>query len=991
MRDLLREPIKRKIIVLVGVFSVAFLAVFVAEAIMRRQSEAIHRAVDNQGARRRLATIILDQLNAIEIRCIELANTTDARDVNVLKRHLHEDLDGIQSVIQVLQRGGVYEQTLVANLNRGEEFQESIRYRMNPDHGYVIEAIDLAPKLHEIRCNVVNLVDTVGLRLRRGSTVPVARETLDEPFLLKQIQSLLKRARENANRIFHDSDRTLRQLEEERLRTADRFSLLRWILSLGAVVLGVFLSVRTLRQIGGIIAARQQAEHDLLQHRNHLEETVTARTRDLTRTNQQLEHEISGHQHTARSLRDARADLEQIFNAATPLWVIDRNHRILRVNEGFCRLIGQERDNVLGRKCYEIWQLPLCDTNDCLMTRVLETGHSCSRILDQMEVGDPAHGHSARSFQVTATPYQTADGTLAGVVENFADITEQKHTEAAVRRAKQDAEAINAHLEQVVERTKQLVVEAEAANTAKSHFLANMSHEIRTPMNGVIGMTELLLGGELSPEQRDCAETIRGSAESLLDVINEILDFSKIEAGRMQLERIDFDLNNVFHEALDVLAVRAEEKGLEFVYLIQPEVPTVLRGDPSRLRQVLLNLAGNAIKFTEQGKVVVSVDVDQRSESRVTLRFTIEDTGIGIPPQRVEQLFKPFSQADASTTRRYGGTGLGLTITRSFVELMGGTIGVQSDTGQGSSFWFTAVFDTRTTEGVMDPPGGVTGMRFLLAVGNSARRELLQMQLTCWGGHCEEETDGRRVVVRLREARLHQRPFHLVFLDRSLPRTDAVALGQDIRDDPALQHVALVLLTRRGEDPGKHTAFTACLPGPISSRVLRTCLARIASPAHEHTSTTAQAPPSDAAVSAIGTDDTPLEDALHILVVEDNPVNQKVAHKILTRLGHRVECAANGIEAIEAVQNRCFDLVFMDCQMPLMDGFEATRGIRNLVEPARSIPIVAMTANAMKGDRERCLEAGMDDYVAKPVKAAMLQEMIQRVVPRNPARSNTVV
>ena len=678
--------------------------------------------------------------------------------------------------------------------------------------------------------------------------------------------------------------------------------------------------------------------------------------------------DISEHRRAREAARRARERTEQILRSVqSGVLVIDiETHEIVEANPAAAAMIGVPYEEMVGRVCHQF----ICpaEKGACPITDKGQSVDNSERALLTKDGGEKA-------ILKTVVPI-----TLEGrdcLLESFVDISDRK-------RAEEELREMNEQLARQTAITSAMAAEAEMANAAKSEFLANMSHEIRTPMNGVVGMLDMLLDTELTTEQMDFAKSAQTSGDSLLMLINDILDHSKIEAGKLELETIDFDLRVTLESLSDVVAIKAEEKGVEFACLIDNGVPTRLKGDPGRLRQILTNLTGNAIKFVDRGEVSISVRLKNETDTRATLLFEIKDTGIGIPKDRMDRLFKSFSQVDASTTRKYGGTGLGLTISKQLTELMGGEIGVESEEGTGSTFWFTVVLEKQAESDEKDMviPENIKRKNILIVDDHAVNRLVFKEYLESWGCRFDEAEDGYQALSRLSEAVKIGDPFHIALLDMQMPGMSGETLGGKIKSDPALGRTRLVMVTSMGQrgdaEKLKHAGFSAFLAKPVKKVVLFDCLRAVLGLTDD---------PSNQLITRFTLEERKVSDgeptrALKILLAEDNIVNQRVAMGMLKKMGHGVVVVENGLEAVKAFEGEAFDLILMDGQMPVMDGLEAARQIRNREEKLKMsrIPIIAVTANAMKGDREKFLAAGMDDYLAKPIKRRNLAEVIRRVV-----------
>ncbi|TWI75676.1 PAS domain S-box-containing protein [Desulfobotulus alkaliphilus] len=662
-----------------------------------------------------------------------------------------------------------------------------------------------------------------------------------------------------------------------------------------------------------------------------------------------------------------KAHFESVFTSTNDAMVyFDTNHCIFNVNERFTELFGYTLEEVSGKNINTVVD-PLKQEHEYGSPRILG-GETI-----EMEAVRYARDGRAIEVMLKGGPVRI-HGIIQGGYATYSDISERKRNERMLLES-------NFLLEKSIERANHLAEEAKMASIAKSEFLANMSHEIRTPMNGVLGMAGLLLDTALDEKQRRYAETLESSAKALLSLINDILDFSKIESGHLELEALNFSLRPLLDDLAAMMAFKADEKELELILFIEENVPDRLNGDPGRLRQVLTNLVGNAIKFTHEGEVLIHVSLLAEKNDEITMEFRIRDTGIGIPKDKTPHLFKQFTQVDASISRRYGGTGLGLAITKQLIELMGGNIEVDSVEGKGSVFCFSVKMKTGSpVQQEQIACTALSGLRVLVVDDNATNREILNIRLQAAGMIIHEAENGPSALGAIYQALEEKKPYDMAILDMQMPGMGGVSLGRAIRSNPLLNDLRLVMMSsssRRGDSAMvNEIGFSAYLTKPVPYGELFTCLC-MALGSREPSDLVTRHTVREARYSR---QPDFSEQKIRILLAEDNLTNQQVALGMLEKMGLQADTAENGEDALSSIKAHTYDLILMDMQMPRMDGLRATAAIRKheILENKKSVPIIAMTANAMQGDREKCLQAGMNDYISKPVNPETLAKTIQK-------------
>ncbi|MGB7848087.1 MAG: response regulator [Candidatus Acidiferrum sp.] len=703
-----------------------------------------------------------------------------------------------------------------------------------------------------------------------------------------------------------------------------------------------------IRSFNSMLNGIEERDHALQTAKDELEIRVQTRT-------EALQQEVDERMRAEEALSKERQVLRALIdNVPDFMYVKDTESRFVVANASIVRSLGvNSPDDLIGKTDFD-FSPP--EAANALYKDEQNIMQSKLPLFNREEESGKNSSSNPIWLLTTKVPLLNNSGGVIGIVGVSRDITARKKTEVEWQRAKEAAEA---------------------ANRAKSEFLANISHEIRTPMNGILGMTELVLDSKLDPEQREYLNLAKISADSLLSLINDILDYSKIEAGKLEIDVLDFHLGSCLGDTMKALSVRAHQKGLELAFEIEPDVPAALTGDPGRLRQIIVNIVGNAIKFTQQGEVILSVKKESQAENDLLLHFTVADTGIGIPLEKQAAVFEAFKQADGSMTRKYGGTGLGLTISSRLVELMGGRIWVESEVGSGSRFHFTARFAlTKTSLQTVVPrdPSTLRDLDVLVVDDNSTNRHILVKMLDNWQMRPSAVDSGAKAIASLREAQGMGRKLSLILLDAQMPEMDGFALAESIKRNPEWKAATIMMLSSAGQRGDamrcRELGIAAYLTKPVQqSELLEAILTALGTPS------AGVRPPAPITRHSLRESQT----QLRILLTEDNAVNQMVAVRLLEKYGHTVKLAENGKRALAMLEEQSFDALLMDIQMPEMNGWEATQAIREKEKTTgKHIPIIAMTAHAMKGDEERCLVAGMDAYLAKPIRTRDLFALLDR-------------
>ena len=714
---------------------------------------------------------------------------------------------------------------------------------------------------------------------------------------------------------------------------------------------------------------------ELKRHKDSLEEIVIERTTGLRKANERLKQEMVERKQAEETLQQSEEKYRTILESIEDgYFEVDTTGNLTFFNESLCNITGYPEDELMGANNQQYLDRENSKKVYQALNKIYATGIPNKDLEFEIFRKDGAKRYVAASVSLMQDVKDSPIG-FRGIVRDITEgVQAKKHIEAA----------------------KQEKILAEAANEAKTEFLANMSHEIRTPLNGIVGMAELALDTQLNDNQKNIFHTINTEANALQDVINEVLDFSKIEAGKFDLEEIPFDLRVTIEDVANSFAHRAEQKGLDFISFLAPDVPSQLIGDPVRLRQIMVNLAGNALKFTPEGEIYCKGELAEDLGDRVKIRISVKDSGIGIPKDKQAIIFEGFSQADGSTTRKYGGTGLGTTISKRLAEMMGGEIGVESEEGKGSTFWFTALFGKQEEKERIPAAKDLdlNNLKVLIVDDNQTNRFVLMEYVKSWGCLPVEAVDGKEALIVFRDAVSSENPFDLILTDFQMPEMSGFDLAKEIKKIESLKGVPIIVLTsagRKGDGRScREIGINGYLTKPIGKNDLRKAIVSILDLSMERDPDTL---PELVTRHSIAEES---RNEVQILLAEDYPTNQQVAMRHLQKAGYQVDLAENGREAVDAYERKSYDLILMDIQMPVMGGYEATHEIRKLEtgkskketgkpsahppthQPISHVPIIAMTAHAIKGYREKCLESGMDDYIAKPLKRTEFLFMVDK-------------
>ena len=1017
MKNLLNEPIKRKIFYLVFIFSVTLFIVIIMDTFLPTLIDEHNEEVINQWSYRALGKIFLQKLSIIEKNYYKLAHISDGRDLKGIKNNVYEAYNDIDNILRIVREGGVYEKELSTNFIHSDIINERIIFTKEKQEKYVIEALDLGPKVLDLKEIFEMLYSSVSHKLSILNTSDIAKEEEKVELLLKRADTYFIRSIETANKIYFDTNSKIEELEIEKNKLILLINFVRSFIILVMLLLIIILTSRAFYNIGAIIHERKQIASELKNANKNIETILESlpvgvavmdkdkKLSQLNRTamemlniqnqsevlgkscfeifsidsenecplfNSDLTHygnetelkvqngnnlqimkntvimkinneefllevfvDISDRKKAELELKEHQDFMNTILHSApVGIVVIDaETHKIIDLNPTAQKMIGEDKQKILDTVCHNF----ICPAGEgkCPITDYDQIVDNSERVLLSAE---------REKIPILKSVAVTKIKGRKVLVETIVDIRLLKQSERELITAKELAES---------------------AAKAKADFLASMSHEIRTPMNGVIGMTGLLLETKLTTEQLDFVETIRVSGDSLLTIINDILDFSKIESGKMDLEEQPFDIHSCIEETFDLIYSKAKEKKIILNYQISPDVPSSVFGDVTRVRQILVNLAGNSIKFTQEGEIIISVDKAENIDDN-KIRFAVKDTGIGIPKDRISSLFEAFTQADSSTTRKFGGTGLGLAISSKLVELMHGEIWAESTLGVGSTFFFT--IKTKPAECsekkyLIENPPYLKGKKVLIAEDNSTNIKILKYQCKHWGMiPTIAETADEALNILSKEVN-----FDIAMIDYQMPILNGIQLGKRIKQISTSPMILISSYDKPQELENQAGIFDAFLTKPIKKYQLYNAL--ISSLSSEERKVKQQNP---ALLDSNLADRLPLR----LLLAEDNVINQKLALRIFKKMGYEADVAANGLEALGLLHLKKYDIVFMDVQMPEMDGITATKEIRKLFPNLPELVIIAMTANALQGDKERCLSAGMDDFISKPIKITAIQDAI---------------